>query len=142
MLNSRSYNFISEWCRRLNCDNASFRFLLWKNNKLVYLVADLFGQKFPISGIAVVQIYLARADPFDHCANETQNCETKDSSLGINFVLEPVDQTQPGSLSLSLALCGRVGEDKLNPESGNIHNSRELQQLTHSLYALDMTLLF
>ena len=34
--NSRSCTFISDWCRRLNCDNASFCFLLWKNNLYVY----------------------------------------------------------------------------------------------------------
>ena len=32
---------------------------------------------------------------------DKKKLETKDSSLGINFVLGPRDQTQPGSLSLS-----------------------------------------
>ena len=38
--------------------------------------------------------------------------ETKDSSLGINFVLGPRDQTQPGSLSLSLSRSVGTGRRK------------------------------
>ena len=47
--------------------------------------------------------------------------ETKDSSLGINFVLGPRDQTQPGSLSLSLSLAplGWVGGNPGNEVVGN-----------------------
>ena len=45
--------------------------------------------------------------------NQTKKCETKDSSLRINFVLEPRDQRFPGSLSLSRS-AGRVGENPGN----------------------------
>ena len=63
-------------------------------------------------------MYLALADPCDHCVNETK-LRDKGSSLRINFVLETRDQTQPGSLSLSVASPGRVGEnpgDKVGQE--------------------------
>ena len=53
-------------------------------------------------------MYLALADPCDHCVNETK-LRDKGSSLRINFVLETRDQTQPGSLSLShSAGTGRI----------------------------------
>ena len=45
--------------------------------------------------------HLALVDPCDHCVNKTQNWETKDSSLRINFVLKTRDQRQPGCLFLS-----------------------------------------
>ena len=57
-------------------------------------MAVLFGHKFPMVSDMV-------ADTCDHCVNETQNCETRDTSVIITFVLGPDDQTQPGSLSLS-----------------------------------------
>ena len=63
-------------------------------------------------------MYLALVDPCDHCVNETQNWETKDSSLKINFALETPDQTQPGFLSLTLQ--GWVGENPGN-EVGKEH---------------------
>ena len=45
--------------------------------------------------------------------NQTKKCETKDSSLRINFVLEPRDQRFRGSLSLSLrkAVGGNLGKE-------------------------------
>ena len=45
--------------------------------------------------------------------NQTKKCETKDSSLRINFVLEPRDQRFPGSLSRARSV-GRVGENPGN----------------------------
>ena len=42
-----------------------------------------------------------------------KKCETKDSSLRINFCLEPRDQHFPGSLSLSLSV-GQAGENPGN----------------------------
>ena len=51
--------------------------------------------------------------------NQTKKCETKDSSLRINFVLEPRDQRFTGSLSLSRSV-GRVGENRGNEVDNNL----------------------
>ena len=83
-------------------------------------MAVLFGQKFPMFSVIVVG--LALADLRDHCVNETQNCETKDSSLRVNFVLEPHDQTQPGSFSLSLSLSLRCASFRLTVS----HNGNQI----------------
>ena len=56
--------------------------------------------------------HLALVDPCDHCVNKTQNWETKDSSLRINFVLETGDQRQPGCLFLS-RFAGMGGRELL-----------------------------
>ena len=56
--------------------------------------------------------HLALVDPCDHCVNKTQNWETKDSSLRINFVLETRDQRQPGCLFLS-HFAGMGGREPL-----------------------------
>ena len=45
--------------------------------------------------------------------NQSKKCDTKDSSLRINFVLEPRDRCFPGSLSLS-HFVGHVGENPGN----------------------------
>ena len=45
--------------------------------------------------------------------NQTKKCEAKDSSLRINFVLEPRDRRFPGSLSLS-HFVGHIGENPGN----------------------------
>ena len=63
--------------------------------------------------------------------NQTKKCETKDSSLRINFVLEPRDQRFPGSLSLSRSV-GRVGEN-LGNEIENLEIFlREMQEKDRS----------
>ena len=56
--------------------------------------------------------HLALVDHCDHCVNKTQNWETKDSSLRINFVLETRDQRQPGCLFLS-HFAGMGGREPL-----------------------------
>ena len=80
-------------------------------------MAVLFGHKFPMVSDMV-------ADTCDHCVNETQNCETRDTSVIITFVLGPDDQTQPGSLSLSLTLQGWVGQNPGNEVGGGAGKER------------------
>ena len=76
----------------------------FSGNSLVYLIV-LFWQKFPlVSVIAVVGLanLSCCCDHFVNVANKPdKKCEAKDSSLRVNFVLEPRDQRCPGSLSLS-----------------------------------------
>ena len=88
---SRSCLFISDWCCQLNCYNLFTEWQFCVGINFLWFQIWLQGQ----------QVYLALADTCDHCVNETQNCETRDTSVIITFVLEPHDQTQPGSLSLS-----------------------------------------
>ena len=79
-------------------------------NSLVYLIV-LFRQKFPLVSIIVVLGLANISCCCDHCVNVAnkpdKKCETKDSSLRNNFVLEPRNQRFPGSLSLSLRRVGR-----------------------------------
>ena len=80
-------------------------FYSFSGNSLVYLIV-LFRQKFPLVSVIVVVGLANLSCCCDHCGtlriNQTKKCETKDSSLRINFVLEPRDWRFPGSLSLSL----------------------------------------
>ena len=81
----------------------------FSGNSLVYLIV-LFRQKFPLVSVIVVVGLANLSCCCDHyVANkrDKKKCETKDSSLRNNFVLEPCDQRFPGCLSLSLRRAGR-----------------------------------
>ena len=82
----------------------------FSGNSLVYLIV-LFRQKFPLVSVIVVVGLANLSCCCDHCVNVAnkpdKKCETKDSSLRNNFVLEPRDQRFPGFLSLSLRRAGR-----------------------------------
>ena len=82
----------------------------FSGNSLVYLIV-LFRQKFPLVSVIVVVGLANLSCCCDHCVNVAnkpdKKCETKDSSLRNNFVLEPRDQRFPGSLSLALRRAGR-----------------------------------
>ena len=88
----------------------------FSGNSLVYLIV-LFRQKFPLVSVIVVEGLANLFTCCDYCVNiankPDKKCETKDSSLRINFVLETRDQHFPGSLSLSRSI-GRVGENPGN----------------------------
>ena len=72
-------------------------------------------EKFPVVSVIVVVGLANLSCCCDHCVNVAnkpdKKCETKDSSLRNNFVLEPRDQRFPGSLSRSV---GRVRENPGN----------------------------
>ena len=85
----------------------------FSGNSLVDLIV-LFRQKFPLVSVIVVVGLANLSCCCDHCVNvANKKCETKDSSLRINFFLEPRDQRFPGSLSLSLRRA-QVGESPGN----------------------------
>ena len=85
-------------------------FYSFSGNSLVYLIV-FFRQislSFSYSCSRVSKSILLWWSLHERCEyTRHKNCDTKDSSLRINFVLEPRAQCFPGSLSLLLCRVGR-----------------------------------